>query len=193
MGYCLLVLCVFFFFSSRRRHTRFSGVTGVQTCALPISGDEHRCAHQADAGSAAPGLGFGFHARFSGGWSDELVVPADRVLPVPHGVDDATAVLVEPTAVAVHAVLRDAPRAGERALVIGPGTIGLSVVHALRAMAGDVEVTVAGLDAATDELARTAGAHALVHGTRRALTTSAAEHLGSGVRGGRLSGPVLED
>eukprot|EP01047_Picozoa_sp_COSAG01_P082477 COSAG01_NODE_16863_length_1198_cov_1.199272_1_plen_136_part_10 len=23
------------FFSSRRRHTRFSGVTGVQTCALP--------------------------------------------------------------------------------------------------------------------------------------------------------------
>src|SRR6056297_3257834 len=28
---------VFVFFSSRRRHTRFSGVTGVQTCALPIS------------------------------------------------------------------------------------------------------------------------------------------------------------
>src|SRR6056297_1846113 len=25
-----------FFFSSRRRHTRFSGVTGVRTCALPI-------------------------------------------------------------------------------------------------------------------------------------------------------------
>src|SRR6056297_3142015 len=28
----------FVFFSSRRRHTRFSGVTGVQTCALPICG-----------------------------------------------------------------------------------------------------------------------------------------------------------
>src|SRR3546814_3969990 len=26
-----------FFFSSRRRHTRFALVTGVQTCALPIS------------------------------------------------------------------------------------------------------------------------------------------------------------
>src|SRR5881394_1926140 len=26
----------FFFFSSRRRHTRLDGVTGVQTCALPI-------------------------------------------------------------------------------------------------------------------------------------------------------------
>ena len=28
---------VFFFFSSRRRHTRYISVTGVQTCALPIS------------------------------------------------------------------------------------------------------------------------------------------------------------
>src|SRR3546814_2427221 len=27
-----------FFFSSRRRHTRCALVTGVQTCALPISG-----------------------------------------------------------------------------------------------------------------------------------------------------------
>src|SRR3546814_1102124 len=35
------MICVctfFFFFSSRRRHTRCALVTGVQTCALPISG-----------------------------------------------------------------------------------------------------------------------------------------------------------
>src|SRR3546814_7136670 len=32
-----VVFCVFFFFSSRRRHTRCALVTGVQTCALPIS------------------------------------------------------------------------------------------------------------------------------------------------------------
>src|SRR3546814_5449977 len=35
------ILCVlvsfYFFFSSRRRHTRCALVTGVQTCALPIS------------------------------------------------------------------------------------------------------------------------------------------------------------
>src|SRR3546814_1560048 len=30
-------ICSFFFFSSRRRHTRCALVTGVQTCALPIS------------------------------------------------------------------------------------------------------------------------------------------------------------
>src|SRR3546814_7085450 len=32
------VCCLVFFFSSRRRHTRCALVTGVQTCALPISG-----------------------------------------------------------------------------------------------------------------------------------------------------------
>src|SRR3546814_16518924 len=44
-GVCLALFCVllcicvycFFFFSSRRRHTRCALVTGVQTCALPIS------------------------------------------------------------------------------------------------------------------------------------------------------------
>src|SRR3546814_3489255 len=33
---CALCLYLFFFFSSRRRHTRCALVTGVQTCALPI-------------------------------------------------------------------------------------------------------------------------------------------------------------
>src|SRR3546814_17929869 len=33
----MLVISSVFFFSSRRRHTRCALVTGVQTCALPIS------------------------------------------------------------------------------------------------------------------------------------------------------------
>src|SRR3546814_19128730 len=37
--YLVCSLCVYFFFSSRRRHTRCALVTGVQTCALPISGN----------------------------------------------------------------------------------------------------------------------------------------------------------
>src|SRR3546814_12865300 len=37
MVYSLFLCCVVFFFSSRRRHTRCALVTGVQTCALPIS------------------------------------------------------------------------------------------------------------------------------------------------------------
>src|SRR3546814_5065061 len=34
---CCVFFCLCFFFSSRRRHTRCALVTGVQTCALPIS------------------------------------------------------------------------------------------------------------------------------------------------------------
>src|SRR3546814_1044253 len=34
---CVVIFVLFFFFSSRRRHTRCALVTGVQTCALPIS------------------------------------------------------------------------------------------------------------------------------------------------------------
>src|SRR3546814_8110350 len=36
----MVLLLIFFFFSSRRRHTRCALVTGVQTCALPISDPE---------------------------------------------------------------------------------------------------------------------------------------------------------
>src|SRR3546814_7714540 len=41
---CWHALCVLFF-SSRRRHTRCALVTGVQTCALPISARCGRFAH----------------------------------------------------------------------------------------------------------------------------------------------------
>src|SRR3546814_1639061 len=35
--FAVYMCLIFFFFSSRRRHTRCALVTGVQTCALPIS------------------------------------------------------------------------------------------------------------------------------------------------------------
>src|SRR3546814_5129754 len=42
IGSFLGVLCLMFFFlSSRRRHTRCALVTGVQTCALPICHPSH--------------------------------------------------------------------------------------------------------------------------------------------------------
>src|SRR3546814_9017456 len=37
IGYYFFIFWLYFFFSSRRRHTRCALVTGVQTCALPIS------------------------------------------------------------------------------------------------------------------------------------------------------------
>src|SRR3546814_11352966 len=58
MIYLLLLFC--FFFSSRRRHTRCALVTGVQTCALPISPDHPALeAARAIAGSAPAAGGYG--------------------------------------------------------------------------------------------------------------------------------------
>src|SRR3546814_7756022 len=48
---------VFFFFSSRRRHTRCALVTGVQTCALPIcSVPDRKLARPTDPPSPPEGL-----------------------------------------------------------------------------------------------------------------------------------------
>src|SRR3546814_9222158 len=52
---------MFFFFSSRRRHTRCALVTGVQTCALPIvseypSDRDMACRAEADAKALVDGI-----------------------------------------------------------------------------------------------------------------------------------------
>jgi threonine dehydrogenase-like Zn-dependent dehydrogenase len=167
---------------------------GFVPCRRCTAGDDHRCIHQADPGSTGgPGFGFGFNARYGGGWAGELVAPADRVHRVPDGLDDRAAVLAEPTAVAVHAVLRSLPRPGDRVAVTGPGAIGLSVVHALSVLAPRAETTVIGLGGFADGLARAAGAAHLLHGGERQLVEAAGQQLGSTVRGGVLAGPILED
>src|SRR3546814_16090030 len=43
-------VCIVFFFSSRRRHTRCALVTGVQTCALPICLDNRAVSDQVRSG-----------------------------------------------------------------------------------------------------------------------------------------------
>src|SRR3546814_7671454 len=45
---------LFFFCSSRRRHTRCALVTGVQTCALPISDSEFAALYRACAFTVYP-------------------------------------------------------------------------------------------------------------------------------------------
>src|SRR3546814_10112717 len=50
---CLVCVYWFFFFASRRRHTRCALVSGVQTCALPIFGRDKQTSMGGPAGFAA--------------------------------------------------------------------------------------------------------------------------------------------
>lgn len=66
-----------------------------------------------------------------GGLQERLLVPAANLHPEPRLSFDRLA-LVETLAIAAHAVARAGPVAGERALVLGAGPIGLGVLALLR-------------------------------------------------------------
>jgi len=86
------------------------------TCPACARGDEQLC----PAGTRA------FHGGTrDGGLADEVLVDPGSLVPVPAGVEPEAVGLVEPIAVAVHAIGRAPLAAGERALVIRGGSIGL--------------------------------------------------------------------
>ena len=76
-----------------------------------------------------------FHGLSSqgGGMAEFTTVAATRLHVLPEGVDLRMGALVEPMAVAWHAVRLSGVEAGQRALVIGGGPIGLGIWFALRA------------------------------------------------------------
>lgn len=97
----------------------------------------------------------------NGTFCDYLTVRADAVLQMPEGLSFRDAALVEPAAVAVHAVKRARFAAGASALVVGAGPIGLLVIQAFRA-AGGGPVTVVDLQEKRVLLAERLGANRLV-------------------------------
>jgi L-idonate 5-dehydrogenase len=102
------------------------------------------CANTSYLGSAAR------MPHIQGGFSQQLIVPAAQVRPLPAGLDLRRAVLAEPLSVAIHAVRQADDVSGKRVLVTGAGPIGCLVVAALR-QAGAVEVIVSDLfDTALD-------------------------------------------
>jgi threonine dehydrogenase-like Zn-dependent dehydrogenase len=68
-----------------------------------------------------------------GGFSPYMVMHRSQPFKVPAALSDDQALLLEPTASAVHGVLKSPPAPGETVLVIGGGTIGLITVGVLRA------------------------------------------------------------
>ncbi len=84
-----------------------------------------------ELGCVAPGLQSGFCEDTGGGWSTVMTAHPTQLREVPDELDDATAVMVEPTACAVHGALAAGVGTDETAAVLGAGTMGLGVLAAL--------------------------------------------------------------
>jgi L-idonate 5-dehydrogenase len=68
-----------------------------------------------------------------GGLAEFLIVREDQCYPLPDNVDDSVGAMIEPFAVALHAVKRAGSVAGKRVLVTGAGAIGLMAAITVRA------------------------------------------------------------
>jgi len=69
-----------------------------------------------------------------GGWSEMLVAHESQLLPIPDDISDDEAVLIEPAAVCMHAIMLRPPKPGDNILVVGAGIIGLLTLHILKRM-----------------------------------------------------------
>jgi threonine dehydrogenase-like Zn-dependent dehydrogenase len=95
------------------------------------------------------------------GYSERMLLSAPLLVPVPQGLDPRLAALTEPMAVGLHAVNRAEMRAGEGALVLGCGPVGLAVIAAL-AMAGVEPIVATDFSPTRRSLATVMGAHEAV-------------------------------
>ena len=92
------------------------------TCPACAAGNSHICQRLDFVGIDSPG-------SLQERWN----VPAGLLVGLPPGIPLAHGALVEPTAVAVHDVRRAGPVAGQQALVVGAGPIGVLIACVARA------------------------------------------------------------
>jgi 2-desacetyl-2-hydroxyethyl bacteriochlorophyllide A dehydrogenase len=134
-------------------HCLSAGV--VPPCAACASGNYSLCSHSHFAGPQQVG----------GGWSEEMLIHELQLFRIPSTLEDEQAVLLEPTAVALHAVLRRLPQAGEKVLIVGAGTIGLLTLQVIRALVPQAEVTVIARHSFQVEQATRMGAAHILYGS----------------------------
>ena len=94
------------------------GVTPV--CPACADGRLGNCEHLAH-GDLAAGLQSGYCCDTGGGWSTEMIAHPSQLHDVPDDMDDDAAVMVEPTACAVHAALAATAGPDDVVAVIGAG------------------------------------------------------------------------
>lgn len=102
-------------------------------CPACASGQVGNCTRTAH-GSLSPGLQTGYCQDTGGGWGTVLVAHESQLHAVTDDLSDQSAVLIEPLACAVHAVLRAGVEPGATVLVSGAGTMGLLTIAALRTL-----------------------------------------------------------
>jgi len=103
-----------------------------ELCEMCAQGETTFCLKKSDY----PYLGYG------GGFGDGYVTHETGIHPCPAELTLDQALLVEPFGIGTHAVLRHPPARGAKVLIIGAGTISLSVLMAVKTAQPDCEVTV---------------------------------------------------
>jgi threonine dehydrogenase-like Zn-dependent dehydrogenase len=146
------------------------GYAPDHACPSCRSGLHSTCERAGDEGplridgeAFAPGLTQGYHRSLPGGWAEETLAHEVQVFPVDESIEDHAAVLIEPLAVGMHAVLNAPPAdPSEPVLVLGSGPIALGTVWALRATGFQGEVYAQTKRAHEAELARLMGASQII-------------------------------
>ena len=95
--------------------------------------------------------------RRHGAFAEYVSVPARILYKLPHALSFERAALTEAVSIAVHAVNRKVPAAGESTMVVGAGMIGVLTIQALKANGARTIVAV-DIDGQKLELARRMGA-----------------------------------
>jgi threonine dehydrogenase-like Zn-dependent dehydrogenase len=90
--------------------------------------------------------------HLSGAFAEYAIAPIGNAYRVPKDMNMEVAALLEPFGTGLHAVEQSALKAGDSAVVEGPGPIGLSVALSLRAL-GVASIVITGLDVDKDRLA----------------------------------------
>ena len=134
---------------------------GLNECAACMTGGTNRCA-RVTVGHLSPGLQTGYCRDTGGGWSGGLVAHVSQLHAVPDALPDARAVLCEPLACAVHVARRAFVEQGASVLVVGAGTVGLLVLHALRSLTPASRITVVAKHPRQAQIARDLGADEVV-------------------------------
>jgi threonine dehydrogenase-like Zn-dependent dehydrogenase len=132
----------------------------------------------------------GFDAVLGGGWSQYVVAHRTQLHPV-GAIASHRAVLAEPASIALHAALHW-KRRGDRAVVVGPGTIGLLLIAALRRLHPDLDITAVGPGRFSQEHAVRVGADRALAPGPHVVESLAELHGGRVIRPRLTRTPVLE-